>query len=86
MDPLRIEKSGCLHDLPNATNTRRTAKGDAGRLLARKADEHIRAGGCSEKPQALSGRPEPRPSPNPVAEKIRTLHRAPNEALHPVKA
>ena len=35
--------------------------------------------------QPLGGRPKPRPRTDPVAEKIKTLGRAADEALHPVK-
>ena len=35
--------------------------------------------------QTLGGRPKPRPRTNPVAEKIETLCRAPDEALHAVR-
>jgi len=35
--------------------------------------------------QALGGRPKPRPRTDLVAEKIKTMSSAPNEALHPVK-
>ncbi len=35
--------------------------------------------------QTLGGRPKPRPRTNPVAEKIKTLRGAPNEALHAVQ-
>ena len=35
--------------------------------------------------QPLGGRPKPRPRTDLVAEKIKTLGRAPYEALHPVK-
>ena len=35
--------------------------------------------------QALGGRPKPRPRTDPVAEKIKSLSGAPNEALYAVK-
>jgi len=35
--------------------------------------------------QPLGGRPKPRPRTDPVAEKIKTLGRAPDETLHAVK-
>ena len=35
--------------------------------------------------QPLGGRPKPRPRTDPVPEKIKTLGRAADEALHPVK-